>query len=75
MHIVRDYLLLFERADVQVPNLTPLVVKGTAGKALLLFCLSLFESVYPEYGLGVFVIDAHLIRSIFYGHVLIKESD
>ena len=46
-----------------------------ARQTLLLLGLSLLKAIDAVYGLSILVVDAHLIGSIFYRHVLVKKID
>ena len=39
----------------------------------MLLGLPLLQAINSVYGLGVFVVDAHLVRRVFYRHVLIEQ--
>ena len=48
---------------------------SVAGSPLLTLVLALFKAIDSEDGLGILVVDSHLVGGVFYRHVLIKERD
>lgn len=53
------------------PNKVHSRVVGEAGRPFLLFGLAFFQTINSIDCLGILIIDIHLVRGVFYRHVLI----